>query len=139
MTEGVRGFVRDSASEKMMREMSGGTCTPHVYRCGRLIAMVGQEHVQESGEPEDLRWHLSVSHPFRHPTWDEISDARHALLPEDVVLCVPFPPRAWWVSIHQHCFHLWEIRDANLTAQWKFDGEGAARVGGNVSIREARG
>lgn len=98
------------------------------YRMGECGIFVSQE-------PLDLvfprRWHLSISCERRYPTWDEIGRARDNLLPNDVFMCVPFPPRAHWLSIHPNCFHLWQFRDDNLEAQMKLEGEQAAEVGKN--------
>jgi hypothetical protein len=33
---------------------------------------------------EATGWHLSIAHHARYPTWDEISQARYRLLPEDI-------------------------------------------------------
>lgn len=71
---------------------------------------------------ENGRWHLSISHPWRLPTWAEVNAARDALIPADVWLCQPMPPREYWVNVHQYCLHLWEIRDRPLLEQWAFDG-----------------
>lgn len=78
---------------------------------------------------EDGRWHLSISRPDRLPSWREISAARDRFIPADVVLCVPFPPRKWWLNIHNFCLHLVETRDTELIEQWKYEGEGAKAIG----------
>lgn len=71
---------------------------------------------------EGGRWHLSISHPFRLPTWDEINAARDAIIPADVWLCQPMPPKEFWINLHSFCLHLWQIRDRDLIAQWAYDG-----------------
>jgi hypothetical protein len=63
---------------------------------------------------ESGRWHLSIAHPDRYPTWDEIREARYALVPNHVTMAMLLPPRQEYVNIHPHCFHLWEVRDAIL-------------------------
>jgi hypothetical protein len=68
------------------------------------------------------RWHLSISHPWRLPTWDEINAARDALIPADIWLCQPMPPKAFWLNLHPYCLHLWEVRDRPLLLQWASDG-----------------
>lgn len=93
--------------------------------CAKLrVGMLGKCRVVVAQEGAELRWHLSISHPWRLPTWDEINAARDELIPADVWLCQPMPPKAYWLNIHQHCLHLWEIRDRELIAQWAFDGCG---------------
>ena len=55
-------------------------------------------------------WHLSVSHPSRYPTWDEIKDVRYKYLPNDITVGLLFPPREEYVNVHDNCFHLWEVK-----------------------------
>ena len=54
-------------------------------------------------------YHLSVSHPRRYPTWDEIKALRYALLPDDKTFAILFPPMAQYVNVHSNCFHLHEV------------------------------
>lgn len=54
-------------------------------------------------------WHLSVSHPQRYPTWDEIKEIRYALLPDSKTFAILFPPMAQYVNVHPRCFHLHEV------------------------------
>lgn len=97
------------------------------YVSGRLTVFVVQEPVDHAGG-SDLRWHMSISHPFRHPTWDEIGRARDLLLPDDVFLMMPHPPRKYWLNRHPHCFHLWEFKDQNLIDQFAYEGEIARQL-----------
>lgn len=78
---------------------------------------------------DEGRWHLSVSCADRLPTWDELGDARDALLPADVWLCMPHPPRDYWMNIHPHCMHLYETRDSVLVRLWRENGEAARSIG----------
>lgn len=75
-------------------------------------------------EGPELRWHLSIAHPFRLPTWDEINAARDACIPADVWLCQPMPPKEFWINAHERCLHLWQIKDRELIEQWAYDGCG---------------
>jgi hypothetical protein len=59
--------------------------------------------------PEGLRWHLSISCARRYPVWDEIRDARYALLPDDITMAMLLPPAGEYVNLHKNCFHLHEI------------------------------
>jgi len=70
------------------------------YRFGECAVIVG---VSEDG------YHMSISHPSRYPTWDEIRDARYALLPDDVTMAMLLPPKSEYVNVHERCFHLWEV------------------------------
>lgn len=60
----------------------------------------------------DDGWHLSISHPSRYPTWDEIRDARYELLPNDCTMAMLLPPKEQYVNLHPNCFHLHEVPDA---------------------------
>lgn len=86
---------------------------------GQCRIICAREQVSKN---EPRRWHLSISHPWRLPTWDEINAARDALVPANVFLCQPIPPKALWINVHAHTLHCWEIRDRELLVQWAFDG-----------------
>ncbi|NMP21874.1 DUF7694 domain-containing protein [Sulfobacillus harzensis] len=51
-------------------------------------------------------WHLSISHPTRYPTWDEVAQARYALGPADQNVVMHLPPEREYVNLHDFCFHL---------------------------------
>ena len=79
---------------------------------------------------EDMgRLHMSVSHRDRVPTWEEMGVARDALLPEDAWLCVPFPPRRYWLNYDHRVLHLWAFKDSELQEQFRWEGEDAQRRG----------
>lgn len=61
-----------------------------------------------------LLWHLSISHPGRYPSWDEVADVRYALVPDDVTMALLLPPSAEYVNAHPTCFHLWQIEDRRV-------------------------
>ena len=58
-------------------------------------------------EPEG--WHVSVSHPKRLPSWDEMRTAREAMTPDEVTMAMLLPPRAQYVNVHETCLHLWQV------------------------------
>lgn len=57
------------------------------------------------------KWHMSISRPDRYPDWDDIRDARYALLPDTITMAMLLPKKSEYVNIHQNCFHLHEIDD----------------------------
>lgn len=63
--------------------------------------------------PNEARmlWHMSISHPKRYPSWDEIADARYTLCPQDITMALLLPPPEEYVNAHPHVFHLWQIDD----------------------------
>lgn len=71
------------------------------YECGDLRVLTSYEQ---------NRWHLSISHPHRNPRWKEIKEARYDLLPDDTTMAQLLPPKAQYVNLHPHTFHLWEIQ-----------------------------
>lgn len=107
------------------------------FKLGGCAVLVSRDEVP--GLVVTLRWHISVSHATRFPTWEEIGAARDQLAPAEVCFCIPFPPRAWWLSIHPNCFHLWEIADRSLTDLWRADGEQARAAGFGRPQPERRG
>lgn len=75
------------------------------------------------------RWHLSVAHKDRIPTWGELGFARDHLLPPDVWLMIAHPPREYWLNVNSRVLHFWEFRDAELIEQFKMEGEIAQGLG----------
>lgn len=64
-------------------------------------------------EPDDdgrKLWHLSISHPRRYPTWDEVADARYRFTPDRVTMAILLPPSAQYVNFHPTTFHLWQVQ-----------------------------
>jgi hypothetical protein len=56
-----------------------------------------------------LRWHMSISTATRYPVWEEIRDARYALMPNNITVGMLLPPKEEYVNLHPNCFHLHEI------------------------------
>lgn len=83
-----------------------GSC----FSMGELWILLDRELAGVNGE---RLWHLSISHPHRHPTWDEIKVARYRLLDPELTFGMLLPPAAVYVNVesHDHVFHLWEIHD----------------------------
>ena len=79
-------------------------CT--AWKFGECRIFVGMEPTGTGGA---LRWHLSISHPSRYPTWDEIKEARYQLIPNLVTVALVLPPQEQYVNLHPNCFHLSEV------------------------------
>jgi hypothetical protein len=73
---------------------------------GDCRVLLGNEDRQRNGVK---RLHLSISCHARYPHWDEIKDARYALLPLGVTFAMLLPPPGEYVNVHKNCFHLWEL------------------------------
>lgn len=54
-------------------------------------------------------WHLSIAHPARYPTWDELAQARYRAVPKGVWMAMMLPPPEHYVNIHRNCFQLVQI------------------------------
>ena len=67
---------------------------------GRLIVLFGNE---------PPGFHMSISHPKRYPTWDEIKGARYKFCPDEYNMALLLPPRSEYVNVHKNCFHLYEV------------------------------
>ena len=70
------------------------------YRIGECNVLVTKE---------DGRWHLSMSHPSRLPTYWELKEARYRHVPDDVTMAQLFPPTREFVNVDPNCLHLWEV------------------------------
>lgn len=58
---------------------------------------------------EEGRWHLSMSHHSRYPSWDEMADARYRFVPDRAQMAMLAPPRQEFVNTHDTTLHLWEV------------------------------
>lgn len=82
--------------------MQFGTRT---FKMGRVAIFIS---------PPDQRfgmgWHMSISHPERYPTWDEVASAWYQLVPDadNRVGAMILPKREDYISIHNFCFQVHE-------------------------------
>lgn len=58
--------------------------------------------------------HISISHPYRYPTWDEIYTARYDFCPHDIDMAIILPKKTEYVNIHPNCFHVHELKPSEL-------------------------
>jgi len=90
---------------------------------GHLTVFVGREPFMRGG---NLGWHLSISHrsnsilspiggpaPGRIPTWEEITQARYDLCPDQAYMAMILPPKAEYVNLHPTTMHLYEVEGEN--------------------------
>jgi hypothetical protein len=94
----------------MLIEGDGGALELYRFQMGECALILGHEPQGANGE---IRWHLTISCPDRHPSWDEIKTARYRLLGPDTVMAMILPPVADYVNVDQqdHVMQLWEIED----------------------------
>src|SRR5215471_731948 len=88
----------------------------HYFRFGELTVLMGREPC--NGGP--LRWHISISHRSRHPSWDEIKTVRYRLLGPDTSVAMLLPPADHYVNIERqdHVFQLYELLDDEARDAW---------------------
>lgn len=110
------GWTRDIGAEVRFSEhapeLAAATNLLRIWRQGEFTVIVGHERVAPplAGVLEEgRRWHLSISHPTRYPTWDEIKAARYGLVPGAAWMVQLLPPPTHFHSLHPNCFHLWEV------------------------------
>lgn len=63
-------------------------------------------------------WHLSISVPYRYPTWDEIYTAWYDLCPDAAQIngAIILPRKTEYVNVHPNCFHVHQLSDSELPA-----------------------
>ena len=108
------------ADVRVMAWSRTGGDAPMCWRKGLLSAIVSRDHLQGDAV---ARWHVSVSHRDRVPSWEEMAEAAHELRP-GVPMAIGVPPRSWWINVHPHVLHLWELRDTALVEQWRGERRG---------------
>ena len=93
------------ANWKKFNHPMGGEC----YKWGKLSVCVGHPAI-EGG------WHISISHPHRYPTWDEIHAAWYDLVPESAAItgALILPPKSEYVNLHSNCFHVYQLKATEL-------------------------
>jgi len=64
--------------------------------------------VISSGVDVEHGWeHVSVSHPQRCPTWDEMQFVKELFWKDDEVVIQYHPAKKDYVNVHGHCLHMW--------------------------------
>lgn len=102
MTTTAMDWVVDAVWTAQLAQLRGMEPGARGLRKGDLAAILGRD-------PFTTRWHLGISHPTRNPTWEEIHEARYALIPYGAYMAMILPPQGEYVNVHQCCFHLFEI------------------------------
>jgi hypothetical protein len=113
------GWKPDATWQSDMDKLPWQGEKPTCWRKGLLAAVVSRDEI----EPGDHRWHVSIQHRDRVPTWEEMSASLHELRP-GVAFALGVPPRSWWINVHPNVLHGWELRDGALIAQWRAERRG---------------
>lgn len=109
--DSVNGWERTRELENLLIEK-------HPYMANQMVRLrvfakddlriIATSELQKDGE---RRRHISISHPDRYPTWEEIKDARYNMMGAGVMVAQLLPPLTDYINIHPNCFHLYEIID----------------------------
>jgi hypothetical protein len=112
---------------KEVKEIPSPVPTARAYQFGECTVMVGIEQ---------RRWHMSIAHRKRYPTWDEIRDARYRFIPPDINVGMLLPPPENDVNIHQNCFHLCQLTgpDPLILSQAAREGVALIEALGRLSL-----
>jgi hypothetical protein len=108
---------------ELWKELRGPTPRSFQHSNG-LTALMSRDPIAD----DDERWHISlrygdVGRDGRVPSWEELVATAHELRP-GVPFVVGVPPRSWWMNVHPHVLHLWELRDRPLLEQWRAERQG---------------
>jgi len=64
-------------------------------------------HLTVKSKPRFL--HLSISRADRYPGWDEMLTVVETIAGSDLDMAMIKPRRSDYVSLHNYCFHWWEM------------------------------
>jgi hypothetical protein len=76
---------------------------------GTRVYRMGDCRIFVSPPTGSFGWHMSISHPRRLPTWDEIAHARYELVPDGVTMAAILPPKDQYINLHNFCMQVCEI------------------------------
>jgi hypothetical protein len=106
--------VEGAAAERLLTDM--GSLHAERWRVGECSVMLSRDPLAG----RHFRWHLSIAHPSRYPSWDEIKTAAYGIEAlQGVMLAQVLHPGDGtpWVNLHENCFHLYEIDDEAMREQ----------------------
>lgn len=108
------------ATPAALEEQLGSALLIECYRIGNTAAIVTRENVAAVTDPAaDFRWHLSLAHPERRPTWEEF-EIGMKLLPDDQHYGMAFP-HSGYAPKNAQAIDIWELHDGALTERWEYD------------------
>ena len=58
--------------------------------------------------------HVSVAHPNRTPTWDEMCQVKDVFFGDEECVIQFHPPKSEYVNDHPYCLHLWKNQEQNI-------------------------
>lgn len=75
------------------------------YKMGKVMIFISPPVIEAN-----MGWHMSISHPERYPTWDEVAAAWYQLVPDadNRVGVMVLPKRKDYINLHNFCFQVHE-------------------------------
>lgn len=99
--------IREPKDQNLVRLLTLGMVQPGTrqFKMGRVTILISPPV-----ESANMGWHMSISHPERYPTWDEVAKAWYELVPDadNRVGAMILPKREDYISIHNYCFQVHE-------------------------------
>ena len=100
--------IREPHDPRLVTLVTRGALQPGTrqFKMGRALILISPP-VEEVG----MGWHMSISHPDRYPTWDEVAKAWYELIPDadNREGSMLLPKREDYISIHNFCFQVHEV------------------------------
>lgn len=92
---------RDRKAEHNLRRMFPDAELVRIYSMGECSIVYTIQ--REDGH------HLSIAHPNRYPTWEEIAKVRYEICPDDCFMALLLPSIHEYVNIHEYCMQVVEV------------------------------
>ena len=89
----------------------------------RYSVIVSRDDLANGRQIPDRRWHVSVAGENDVPRWEDLAAIGHRVRP-GVCFVIGVPPKSWWINLHPHCLHLYELADDALIDQWRSERRG---------------
>jgi len=95
--------LNPKAKWRKVGDFFGGDC----YAWGDVRAIMRKENGF---------WHLSISLPYRYPSWDEIYTAWYDLCPDaqEITGAILLPRKSEYVNVHPNCFHVHQLEEKEI-------------------------
>jgi hypothetical protein len=102
--------------------INGSNSYLRTYRQGGCTVIVTREFG---------RWHMSIAHKHRYPTWLEISAAWYRCIPDAAMITggLMLPRLTEYVNIHNFCMHVIQIEEPDEPCPNSTSTATATRVG----------
>ena len=83
--------------------LSGITEKTRIFKTNHFVVLFS---IENTG-----KYHISISHKHRYPTWDEIKWVKYEFFKElsEINMAMYFPKPENFINVHENCFHLYEI------------------------------